>query len=384
MGACRFYRHFYKSTQLVIFFLFLSVSGYSSHLYYIAIDLSKPKAKGFLNKVHDHMKSSILPKLKKNDHIVLVTFSDKTKLIFKKKIRNITTTREKALKAIKSQKEKGSNTSFFRMLYRAVRRVHKHYTEKTNANTLIVYSKSLNTHRNNKKYEKKINLFIRSYKLNESTKLSPIREIYLYMLPKVTQSINLKYYSRDILLTKLNRIAKTQILPFPLKHNTKVIVTQKLKPSLPSQATPKTFGSSSSFFSNHIITIILSLMGLLLIGGIGGYFYFLKKRKPKYFHGFIEYYDEETTKPQKKVLNLTRLRKRQFIIGGQKEHDIFLRGTYYVEPIVVGHTAGNRKEIRLPNGGQEEFSFIKQSKRGFLTSGDVFRVGSYVLQYSIR
>ncbi len=386
MEAHKAYRNLFKSLQLIIFFLFLSVPAYTFHLYYLAIDLSKPvtKEKDYLDLVHQHIKSTLTPQLKKNDRIVLVTFSDKTKLIYRRKIQNPARTLKDISKAIRSQKEKGSNTGFFKMLYKAIKRVHKNYPDSPNTNTLIIYSKELSNHKSNKKYEKKINRLIRTFKSNESKILSPIHQIHLYTLPKTHPLVNLKYYSRDILLTKLNRIAKTQIHPLPLKYN--VSSTHKLKeqPSPLPQVTPKASGDFSSFFSTQTTTIILSLLGLLLLGGTGGYFYLLSTRKPKYFHGFIEYYDEETTKPKKKILNLARLRKKEFIIGGQKEHDIILRGAYHIEPIVIEYTTGYRKEIRLQTEVQKEFSFIKQSKNGFLTSGDVFRIGTYVLQYNLR
>ncbi len=385
MEASRVYRKLSKSLQLIIFFLFLSAPAYTSQLYYLAIDLSKPgtKEKDYLDLVDQHIKSTLTPKLKKNDRIVLVTFSDQTKLIYKKKIQNPTRIAKNISKTIQSQKEKGSNTAFFKMLYKAVKRIQKDYSDSPKTNTLIIYSKELSNHKNNKKYEKKINRFIRTFQSDESKMLSPIQQIHLYTLPKANHLVNLKYYSRDILLTKLNRIAKTQIHPLSLKY--KVRSTQEIKEqSPPPQVTPKGTNDFSLFFSNQNIIIILGLLGLLLFGGVGGYFYFLSKKRPKYFHGFIEYYDEETTKPKKKILNLSRLRKKEFIIGGKKDHDIILRGNYHIEPIVIEYTTGYRKEIRLQNEVQKEFSFIKQSKNGFLTSGDVFRIGTYVLQYNLR
>lgn len=372
------------SPIFISLFFLLSINNpiYSTNLF-IAIDISKQQdqSSNYFNDLSQIIEKSIIPNIQKEDHLVLMTYAEKIQILIKKEIIDPQGEAKEIISEVKHLSENNKKSFLDSLLYETYD-LMRDYSSIPGPKILFVFSRNFSG-------TSQENISLDSKKLSWSPQWGQLK----IALVKWVKELN---KNEDKKNSFLDQVGKT----IPIYNY--LAIEEKVKPDLSQIFNPDLNSSISQpaveelenksqvwiFLSslwNRINTYLVYLaLGLVFLVFITYIFIQLKKGAVQQFYGYLEFYDKETSKPQKKILDLARLRKKKIIIGGSKKNDIFLRGSYLLEPIILEAPLRPQKEISLTEDMEKKMEFTHQKQKGLLSSGDSFKIASYVFVYYIR
>lgn len=101
------------------------------------------------------------------------------------------------------------------------------------------------------------------------------------------------------------------------------------------------------------------------------------------FAGNLVYYEAEVGQPLKNDFDLNRLSRNRMTIGSKLGADLRVRSSGLPQNVLLkGRRSGGESYLVPGESDRSFFQFLSQKKEGLISTGDRFRLGNYIFEYT--